>query len=174
MGKKPRTTQKARPKRNINNERNVEGYKNFTTKKAKDSRKTNKSDSRKTRDFNEIRLDYLPNPPLNTKLSNLIIPAHAFYSIADKEAISRIEDARLKLKKRFNKRSALPFNFSASGFVELFLGFKKIYFLPTIHYEIRRALEIVRPFIEQIPLDSSAKLLESDILLPNDSQKDEI
>ena len=37
MGKKPRTTQKARPKRNIHNERNLEGYKNFTTKKAKDS-----------------------------------------------------------------------------------------------------------------------------------------
>ena len=75
------------------------------------------------------------------------------------------------LKKRFGKRSALPFSFTASGFVELFLGFKKIYFLPTIHYEIRRALEIVRPWTTQIQLSTPAKLLESDILLPSDKQK---
>lgn len=176
MGKKPRTTQRARKRRDSTNERNVEGYKNsrITTRKAKDSRGTNKRDSRKTRDFNEIRLDYLPNPPLNTELSNLIIPNHAFYSIADKEATSRIENARATLKKRFGKKSALPFSFSASGFVELFLGFKTIYFLPTIHYEIRRALEIVRPRTEQIQLSAPAKLLESDILLPDDRQKDEI
>lgn len=176
MGKKPRTTQRTHKKHNTTNERNIEGYKNsrITTRKAKDSRNANKRDSRKMRDFNEIRLDYLPNPPLNTKLSNLIIPSHAFYSIADKEATSRIDGARAMLKKRFSKHSALPFNFSASGFVELFLGFKKIYFLPTIHYEIRRALEIVRPMIEQVQLDSSVKLLESDILLPDDRQKDEI
>ncbi len=152
-------------------------YKNsriLRTSSKKDSRKANKCDSHKAQDSSEIRLDYLPNPPLNTELSRLIIPNHAFYSIADKEATGRIESARATLKKRFGKNSVLPFNFSASGFVELFLGFKKIYFLPTIHYEIRHALEIVRPFTEQVQLSAPAKLLESDILLPNDKQKDEI
>lgn len=150
-----------------------EGYKNSRIiRKAKDSHSI--GDSQKTHNLSEIRLDYLQNPSLNTELSQLIIPNHAFYSIADKEAINRMNDARTMLKKRFSKRSALPFSFSVSGFVELFLGFKKIYFLPTLHYEIRRALEIVRPFSKQIQLDSSAKLLESDILLPNDKQKDEI
>lgn len=63
MGRKPRTTQRARPKRDKTNERNVEGYKNsrITTHKAKDSRSANKRDSRKTQDFNEVRLDYLQN-----------------------------------------------------------------------------------------------------------------
>ena len=86
MGRKPLTTQRARPKRDTIKERNIEGYKNsrITTRKAKDSRSANKRDSRKTRNFNEIRLDYLQNLPLNTEISNLIIPSHAFYSIADK------------------------------------------------------------------------------------------
>ena len=63
MGKKPRTTQRAQKRRDSTNERNVEGYKNsrITTRKAKDSRGTNKRDSRKMRDSNEIRLDYPQN-----------------------------------------------------------------------------------------------------------------
>lgn len=95
----------------------------------------------------EIRLDYLQNPPLDKALTELINPNFTFSSIADKEHFERVESARNALKKHFGKQYALPFSFTSSGFVELFLQFKKIYFLPTLHYEIRRALEIVRPFV---------------------------
>ena len=122
----------------------------------------------------EIRLDYFQNPPLDKALTELINPNFTFSSIADKEHFERVESARNALKKHFGKQYAMPFSFTSSGFVELFLQFKKIYFLPTLHYEIRRALEIVRPFVELIALTSSAKLLEGDILLPSDKQKDEI
>ena len=95
----------------------------------------------------EIRLDYLQNPPLDKALTELINPNFTFSSIADKEHFERVESARNALKKHFGKQYAMPFSFTSSGFVELFLQFKKIYFLPTLHYEIRRALEIVRPFV---------------------------
>ena len=108
----------------------------------------------------EIRLDFLQNPPLNANLCALINAPHTFSSIADKEASTRIESARNAIAKQFGKKSALPFSFTSGGFVELFLQFKKIYFLPTLHYEIRHALEIVRPFTTQIALDSSAKITE--------------
>ena len=110
----------------------------------------------------EIRLDFLPNPPLNKPLAELITPNHAFSSIADKEASTRIESARNAIAKQFGKKSALPFSFTSGGFVELFLQFKKIYFLPSLHYEIRHALEIVRPFTTQIALDLSTKIAECD------------
>ena len=110
----------------------------------------------------EIRLDFLPNPPLNANLCALINAPHAFSSIADKEATSRIESARNALSKLFGKQSALPFSFTSGGFVELFLQFKKIYFLPTLHYEIRHALEIVRPFVAQIALPLNAKISDLD------------
>lgn len=184
ISKKVRVSKKTH---NLNNQSDIDAsntqnispnYKNsriLRTSTKNNANKTKKNHKTKDKqDSNEIRLDYLPNPPLNTELSNLIIPNHTFNSIADKEVTNRIESARTTLKKRFGKHSALPFTFTASGFVELFLQFKKIYFLPTMHYEIRRALEIVRPFTEQIQLNTPSKLLESDILLPDDKQKDEI
>ena len=115
-----------------------------------------------TLDSNAIRLDFLPNPPLNAKFCALINAPHAFSSIANKEASTRIESARNTIAKQFGKQSALPFSFTSGGFVELFLQFKKIYFLPSLHYEIRHALEIVRPFTTQIALDSSAKIAGCD------------
>lgn len=109
----------------------------------------------------EIRLDYLQNPPLDKALTELINPNFTFSSIADKEHFERVESARNALKKHFGKQYALPFSFTSSGFVELFLQFKKIYFLPTLHYEIRRALEIVRPFVALQEITDLTKNLDS-------------
>lgn len=109
----------------------------------------------------EIRLDYLQNPPLDKVLAELINPNFTFSSIADKEHFERVESARNALKKHFGKQYALPFSFTSSGFVELFLQFKKIYFLPTLHYEIRRALEIVRPFVALQEITDLTKNLDS-------------
>lgn len=109
----------------------------------------------------EIRLDYLQNPPLDKALAELINPNFTFSSIADKEHFERVESARNALKKHFGKQYALPFSFTSSGFVELFLQFKKIYFLPTLHYEIRRALEIVRPFVALQEITDLTKNLDS-------------
>lgn len=109
----------------------------------------------------EIRLDYLQNPPLDKALTELINPNFTFSSIADKEHFERVESARNALKKHFGKQYALPFSFTSSGFVELFLQFKKIYFLPTLHYEIRRALEIVRPFVALQETTDLTKNLDS-------------
>ncbi|MGX2981632.1 hypothetical protein [Helicobacter sp. 23-1045] len=108
-----------------------------------------------------IRLDFLQNPPLNSALANLMTPNYAFSSIADKEATSRIKSARNAISKLFGKQSALPFSFTSSGFVELFLQFKKIYFLPSLHYEIRHALEIVRPFVALQEIKDLAQNLDS-------------
>ena len=109
----------------------------------------------------EIRLDYLQNPPLDKALTELINPNFTFSSIADKEHFERVESARNALKKHFGKQYALPFSFTSSGFVELFLQFKKIYFPPTLHYEIRRALEIVRPFVALQEITDLTKNLDS-------------
>lgn len=109
----------------------------------------------------EIRLDYLQNPPLDKALTELINPNFTFSSIADKEHFEHVESARNALKKHFGKQYALPFSFTSSGFVELFLQFKKIYFLPTLHYEIRRALEIVRPFVALQEIADLTKNLDS-------------
>lgn len=109
----------------------------------------------------EIRLDYLQNPPLDKALTEIINPNFTFSSIADKEHFERVESARNALKKHFGKQYALPFSFTSSGFVELFLQFKKIYFLPTLHYEIRRALEIVRPFVALQEITDLTKNLDS-------------
>lgn len=109
----------------------------------------------------EIRLDYLQNPPLDKALAELINPNFTFSSIADKEHFERVESARNALKKHFGKQYAMPFSFTSSGFVELFLQFKKIYFLPTLHYEIRRALEIVRPFVALQEITDLTKNLDS-------------
>lgn len=109
----------------------------------------------------EIRLDYLQNPPLDKALTELINPNFTFSSIADKEHFERVESARNALKKHFGKQYAMPFSFTSSGFVELFLQFKKIYFLPTLHYEIRRALEIVRPFVALQEITDLTKHLDS-------------
>ncbi len=109
----------------------------------------------------EIRLDYLQNPPLDKALTELINPNFTFSSIADKEHFECVESARNALKKHFGKQYALPFSFTSSGFVELFLQFKKIYFLPTLHYEIRRALEIVRPFVALQEITDLTKNLDS-------------
>lgn len=109
----------------------------------------------------EIRLDYLQNPPLDKALTELINPNFTFSSIADKEHFERVESARNALKKHFGKQYAMPFSFTSSGFVELFLQFKKIYFLPTLHYEIRRALEIVRPFVALQEITDLTKNLDS-------------
>lgn len=109
----------------------------------------------------EIRLDYLQNPPLDKALAELINPNFTFSSIADKEHFERVESARNALKKHFGKQYALPFSFTSSGFVELFLQFKKIYFPPTLHYEIRRALEIVRPFVALQEITDLTKNLDS-------------
>lgn len=109
----------------------------------------------------EIRLDYLQNPPLDKALAELINPNFTFSSIADKEHFERVESARNALKKHFGKQYALPFSFTSSGFVELFLQFKKIYFLPTLHYEIRRALEIVRLFVALQEITDLTKNLDS-------------
>ena len=109
----------------------------------------------------EIRLDYLQNPPLDKVLAELINPNFTFSSIADKEHFERVESARNALKKHFGKQYAMPFSFTSSGFVELFLQFKKIYFLPTLHYEIRRALEIVRPFVALQEITDLTKNLDS-------------
>lgn len=134
-----------------------------------------KQDSTPQDSPSEIRLDFLPNPPLNTTLANLIAPTHTFSPIADKEASNRIELARNALAKQFNKKSALPFSFTSGGFVELFLQFKKIYFLPSLHYEIRKALEIVRPFVETIMLNlGNFSTSLSQILPQSDKQKDEV
>ena len=107
----------------------------------------------------EIRLDFLQNPPLSD-FARCILPQHAFSSIANKSDSAHIESQRNALKAHFGKASALPFNFSAGGFVEIFLQFKKIYFSPALHYEIRRALDIVRPFTTQIALDSTNRVTE--------------
>lgn len=109
----------------------------------------------------EIRLDYLQNPPLDKALAELINPNFTFSSIADKEHFERVESARNALKKHFGKQYALPFSFTSSGFVELFLQFKKIYFPPTLHYEIRKALEIVRPFVALQEITDLTKNLDS-------------
>ena len=109
----------------------------------------------------EIRLDYLQNPPLDKALTELVNPNFTFSSIADKEHFERVESARNALKKHFGKQYAMPFSFTSSGFVELFLQFKKIYFLPTLHYEIRRALEIVRPFVALQEITDLTKNLDS-------------
>ncbi len=109
----------------------------------------------------EIRLDYLQNPPLDKALAELINPNFTFSSIADKEHFERVESARNALKKHFGKQYAMPFSFTSSGFVELFLQFKKIYFPPTLHYEIRRALEIVRPFVALQEITDLTKNLDS-------------
>lgn len=107
----------------------------------------------------EIRLDYLQNPPLSD-FARCILPQHAFSSIANKGDSAHIESQRNALKSHFGKANAMPFNFSAGGFAEIFLQFKKIYFPPALHYEIRRALDIVRPFVTQIALDSTNRVTE--------------
>ncbi|RAX54103.1 hypothetical protein CCY99_05335 [Helicobacter sp. 16-1353] len=94
----------------------------------------------------EIRLDFLVNPPLNKELSSLLIPDFNFNSIAIKE--QELELSRDKLKQRFSKNYALPFNFAIGGFLELFMNFKKIYYIDSLHYEIRRSLEIISNVIE--------------------------
>lgn len=119
MDKKSLTTQQECPECNTNNEHNL----------------------------SEIRLDCLQNPPLSD-FARCILPQRAFGSIANKSDSTHIESQRNALKAHFGKASALPFNFSAGGFAEIFLQFKSIYFSPALHYEIRRALEIVRPFVE--------------------------
>lgn len=120
----------------------------------------------------EIRLDYLQNPPL--EISQHFLPKYHFSSIANKEDSAIIDSKRDELKTYFKKDSALPFCFNACGFAEIFLQFKKIYALASLHYEIRRALEIVSPFVEIIKLDSTQKFIECDNALQNDKQKDEI
>ncbi len=121
----------------------------------------------------EIRLDYLQNPPLNLELSNLFLPNYHFDSIADKNNASFMDMKRDSIKAFFKKDFALPFSFTAGGFAEVFLQFKKIYFLPTLHYEIRRALQVVSPFVEVIKLDSTQAFLECDNTLDS-AKKDEI
>lgn len=119
----------------------------------------------------EIRLDYLQNPPLD--ISQCFLPTHYFSSIANKEDSAFIDSKRDSIKSLFKKDYALPFNFNAGGFIEVFLQFKKIYFLASLHYEIRRALEIISPFVEVVRLDSLQKFLECDSN-HSDKEKDEI
>ena len=118
----------------------------------------------------EIHLDYLQNPPLSD-FAQCMLPQYAFNSIANKN--DSTESHRNALQAHFGKASALPFNFSAGGFAEIFLQFKSIYFPPTLHYEIRRALDIVRPFVKQIAIDSTKKISECDNALRTDIYKDE-
>lgn len=143
MDKKPLTTQQECPECNTDNEHNL----------------------------SEIRLDYLQNPPLSD-FARCILPQRAFGSIANKSDSTHIESQRNALKAHFGKASALPFNFSAGGFAEIFLQFKSIYFSPALHYEIRRALDIVRPFTTQIALDSTHKFSECDSTLHTDIDTD--
>lgn len=116
--------------------------------------------TQRAQDLNQIRLDFLQNPPLDTDLARLMMPNHAFSSIADKSDSVHIQSQRNALKAHFGKNSALPFSFNAGGFVEIFLAFKRIYFYPALHYEIRRALEITHPFTTQIALDSANRIVE--------------
>lgn len=94
----------------------------------------------------EIRLDFLSNPPLDRETSSLLIPDFNFNSIAIKE--QKLEIFRDKLKQRFSKQYALPFDFSIGGFLELFVNFKKIYYVASLHYEIRAAIELASKFIK--------------------------
>lgn len=124
----------------------------------------------------QIRLDYLQNPPLDSTLNELLMPDFNFSSIANKDDSLKIDKNRERLAKRFGKSYAMPFNFSVGGFLELFANFKKIYYAPSLHYEIRKALEIISKFIPTIkldlPLDSS--FLRADIDLRGDLPKDDI
>lgn len=109
----------------------------------------------------EIRLDYLQNPKLDKELIDILCKDYNFNSIVSTEETTNIEYFRDKLKKKFNKPCVVPFSFSVGGFLELFLQFKKIYFLPSLHYEIRKALEKLPQSIEiiKIPLDSTSGAL---------------
>ncbi|WP_147289753.1 hypothetical protein [Helicobacter sp. MIT 14-3879] len=124
----------------------------------------------------QIRLDYLQNPPLDTTINSLIMPEFNYDSIAYKEENIKIENTRASLKNKFNKSYALPFNFSCGGFLELFSNFKKIYYTPSLHYEIRRAIEIISTFIPTIKLDSPVEttFLQADINLRGDIAKDDV
>lgn len=125
----------------------------------------------------EIRLDYLQNPPLNRNFSSLFMPSYNFSSIASKERNNQMEGFRNKLKNKFDKLNALPFNFSSGGFVELFSKFSKIYYTTSLHYEIRVALDSISKFVEtiKIPLQSLENgMLEADIGIRSDLLKDDI
>lgn len=124
----------------------------------------------------QIRLDYLQNPPLDSALNALLMPGYNFSSIANKDDDLKIVSNRDKLAKKFGKTCALPFNFSCGGFLELFANFKKIYYAPSLHYEIRKAVEIISKFIPtfklDLPLDTN--FLKADIDLRGDLSKDEV
>lgn len=103
----------------------------------------------------EIRLDYLQNPKLDLELINMLCGEYNFNSIASNEEITHIESFREKLRIKFNKKHVMPFSFNTGGFLELFMHFDTIYFLPSIHYEVRKALELVSEskIIIKIPID---------------------
>lgn len=124
----------------------------------------------------QIRLDYLQNPPLDSTLNALLMPEFNFSSIANKDNDSKIISNRDKLAKKFGKSCALPFNFSCGGFLELFTNFKKIYYAPSLHYEIRKAIEIISRFIPTFKIDFPLDInfLKVDISLRNDLAKDEV
>lgn len=95
--------------------------------------------------MNEIRLDFLQNPPLDRELSSLLIPDFNFSSIATKEL--SMQSYRDKIKDKFNKDFVSPFNFLSGGFLELFVNFNTIYYVPSLHYEARNALNLISKFI---------------------------
>ncbi len=99
-----------------------------------------------------IRLDYLQNPPLDKEASSLLIPEFNFSSIASKDSSNAIESYRQKLKMQFDKEYVAPFSFACGGFLEFFANFDTIYYVPSLHYEIRRAIEIISSFITTIKI----------------------
>lgn len=116
----------------------------------------------------EIRLDFLSNPPLDREASSLLIPDFNFNSIAIKE--QKLEVFRDKLKQRFSKQYALPFDFSIGGFLELLFNFKKIYYVASLHYEIRAAIELASKFIKIYNI--SLENLYSDLIKIDDELGD--
>lgn len=121
----------------------------------------------------EIRLDYLQNPKLDIDLINILCGEYNFNSIASNKENMRIESFREKLRLKFNKKHVMPFSFNLGGFLELFMHFNKIYFLPSLHYEIRQALEIVSSFktIIKIPIDDIYGNLENEFKNCNNHSK---
>ncbi len=118
----------------------------------------------------EIHLDFLQNPSINKEAIKHIIPNFNFNSIAIKE--SKDEYFREKLRQKFQKKYALPFNFSSSGFIEFFLNFKEIYYTASLHYEIRQAIfllkDVIKSYIiplQDLDIDKIDKSSNSDTLI---------